>query len=460
MAKKLWGGRFSASTHKAVEKFSHSFSFDRRLARFDLLGSIAHARMLGKTGIIPRSDSEKLVRGLSSLLKAHDQGKLKLDPSAEDVHTAIQTTLARKEGRAAERLHTARSRNDQVVTAFRLYCKSVLAETIGAVTRLQKAILAQAEQAGNLVMPGYTHIRHAQPLTAGHLFVSYVVMLERDKERLTGALQRTDELPLGSGALTGSGLPIDRDYVARELGFARVAENSVDAVTERDFAAETLGAFSILGLHLARIAEDLMLWSTSEFGFIRFGEQMLTGSSMMPQKQNPDFLELTRAGSAKISGDLSAMLALLKGLPSGYQRDLQLDKEIFFGAADRLEGMLAVITAGFGAIRWNRARIAGQLADESLYATDLAEYLVAKGVSFAEAHRAVGKLLTYADREGVSLRALPLKTLRRFSAGFDQSLHKLLDPIGSVRRKKSFGSTNPSLVAKAIRRWKKKLGKT
>jgi argininosuccinate lyase len=457
MKKKLWGGRFSTGTDDAVEKFSHSLSFDRRLARYDILGSIAHARMLGKTRIIPAADSKRLVSGLQALLKEAARGKLRLDESSEDIHTAIQLALEKKAGASVERLHSARSRNDQVVTAFRLYSKEKLRELIAAVTQLQKKILAQADATKNLVMPGYTHIRHAQPLVVGHLLVSYVVMLERDKERLQGALSRIDELPLGSGALTGSGLPIDRAFVAKQLGFARVAENSVDAVTERDFAAEILSVASILGLHLSRIAEDLMLWSTAEFGFVQFGEQMLTGSSMMPQKQNPDFLELTRAGSAKVLGDLSGMFALLKALPSGYQRDLQLDKEILFGGIDRIEGMLAVMTAGFGALHWNKRSLNTQLNDESLYATDLAEYLVAKGESFAQAHKAVGKLLSYADKKGIALKSVPLGTLQGFSKRFDKKFYGLLDPAVSVRRKKSAGSTNPAQVAQAIRRWKTKL---
>ncbi len=452
--RKLWGGRFSQPTAKVVERFTHSLSVDRRLARQDLLGSIAHARMLGKRKIIPAADSRILVRTLQGLLKNLDRGRLNLDRSAEDIHTAIQLLVEKKAGTAARRLHTARSRNDQVVTALRLWAKEKVSQLEQGIAQLQKAILTQAGKSHRLIMPGYTHLRHAQPVLVAHLLLSYLPALERDRRRLHSARERLDELPLGSGALTGTGLPIDRASVARELGFARVLENSVDAVTARDFVAEILSVLAILSVNLSRIAEDLILWSTSEFGFLSFDERLLTGSSMMPQKQNPDFLELVRGGTARVIGNLTGILVLLKGLSSGYQRDLQGDKDLLFEAADRAEGMLAVMTAGFQGIRWNRKRMEQQLSDESIYATDLAEYLVSKGVPFTQAHRAVGQLLSFADRQGTSIRRLPLSTLRRFEPCFGSDVYRLLDPAKSVARKRSAGSTNPSQVAQAIRRWK------
>ncbi len=456
MKKKLWGGRFTRPTDRAVERFTHSLSVDRRLARYDLLGSIAHARMLGKTSIIPRKESQQLVRTLQILLSNLERGKLRIDPAAEDIHSAIQSLVEKKAGPAAQRLHTARSRNDQVVTSFRLYCAEEAENLRKSIRSVQKEILHQAEAVQQIILPGYTHLRHAQPVLLSHLLLSYLEMLQRDQDRLCSArCQTMEELPLGSGALAGTGLPIDRRMVARELGFSGLKENSIDAVTDRDFAVELLSALSLLSVHLSRIAEELILWSTAEFGFLRFDERLLTGSSMMPQKQNPDFLELARAGSARIIGNLSAMLTLLKGLPSGYQRDLQLDKEILFEALDRAEGMLAVLSVGFHGIRWNRQAMATQLKDESLYATDLAEYLVAKGVPFAEAHRAVGQLLAHADRTKTSLKNLPLATYRKFSAVFGRDAVRLLDPAASVRRKRSAGSTNPAEVARQIRRWKK-----
>lgn len=458
-SKKLWGGRFSRPTSEVIERFTHSLSVDGRLARQDLLGSIAHAKMLGQARIIPRADASRLVRTLQKLLREQGRGKLKLDPSAEDVHTAIQSLIASKAGAAAERLHSGRSRNDQVVTDLRLYCKEKIAAVSGQVLQLQRRVLAEAERAEGLLMPGYTHIRHAQPVMVSHILLSYLPALQRDRERLRDAARRVDELPLGSGALTGSGLPLNRAAVARSLGLSRVMESSVDGVTSRDFAAEFLFDLSMLGVHLSRISEDFMLWSTSEFGFVRFDESVLTGSSMMPQKQNPDFLELTRAGCARLAGNLSAMLSLLKGLPSGYQRDLQLDKPILFEGIDQAEGMLEALTLGLKGLKWDREALARQLRDESLYATDLAEYLVAKGVSFAQAHRAVGRLLSHVASRRAPLRTLPLADYRRFSPAFGPDARRLLDPNVSVRRKRSAGSTNPDMVRQAIRRWKTQLRK-
>ncbi|MBI3615998.1 MAG: argininosuccinate lyase [Candidatus Omnitrophica bacterium] len=457
--KKLWGGRFKRPTAQAIERFTHSLSVDQRLARVDLLGSLAHAKMLGKTGIILRADSQKLVRALQSLLKDLDRGRFRPDPSAEDIHTAIQLALERKMGQTAQRLHTARSRNDQVVTSLRLFCKEKLREIQGLIQQLQKQILAQAKKSGKLILPGCTHLRHAQPVLIGHHLLSYLSMLQRDRQRLQEALQRSDELPLGSGALAGTGLPIDRAYVARQLGFSRVMENSIDGVSDRDFVVEILGALGLLAVHLSRIAEDLILWSTAEFGFVWFDETLLTGSSMMPQKQNPDFLELVRGGSARVIGNLTGILTLLKGLPTGYQRDLQNDKEFLFEALDRTEGMLTVLAHGFQGLHWNKKNLDSQLRDESLYATDLAEYLVAKGVSFTQAHRAVGKLLSYAEGQGSRLRSLPLAAFHRFSPAFDQKVYRLLDPLASVQRKRSVGSTHPQRVALSIRRWKTALNR-
>ncbi|MBI3322210.1 MAG: argininosuccinate lyase [Candidatus Omnitrophica bacterium] len=467
--KKLWGGRFSRPTSGTIERFTHSLAVDGRLARADLLGSIAHAKMLGQARIIPRADSAKLVRSLQGLLRELDRGRLKLDPSSEDVHSAVHSLLLKKAGKAGERLHSGRSRNDQVVTDLRLYCREKAAAIGGQVRELQRRILAEAERARDLAMPGYTHLRHAQPVLVAHALLAYLPALQRDRERLADATRRIDELPLGSGALTGSGLPLNRAATARSLGFAGVMENSIDAVTSRDFAAELLFVLTMLSVHLSRISEDMILWSTAEFGFLKFDERTLTGSSMMPQKQNPDFLELTRGGCARMAGNLSAMLTLLKGLPSGYQRDLQLDKEILFEGMDKVEGMLEALTVGLKGLTWNKRALNCQLEDESLYATDLAEYLVGKGVPFAEAHRAVGRLLAYSAATGRPIRArkthsgekparrLDLATLRRFSPAFGPDALRLIDSAASVRRKRSAGSTNPAMVRAALRRWRRKL---
>lgn len=454
---KLWGGRFAGHTDPAVERFTHSLQVDIRLAPYDLQGSIAHARMLGKTGIIPKSDARRIVSTLKRMLKAAKQNRLALDPQAEDVHTAIQWALERKVGAAAARLHTGRSRNDQVVTALRLYAKDHLRALDRALTDLQRAILRAARRAGDRIMPAYTHLRHAQPVLAAHVLLSYLEALARDRERLASALRRTDVCPLGSGAGTGTGLPIDRAFTARALGFSRQAANSIDAVTDRDFAAEILSNLALTAIHLSRIAEDLLLWSTAEFGFVRLDERWLTGSSMMPQKQNPDFLELIRAGSARVAGNAGGFWMLLKGLSTGYQRDLQGDKAPFFEAFDQTERMVRLLAGGFGVLRWMPENLQRQTADETLYATDLAEYLVERGVPFAEAHRAVGRLFAHADRNGGSARALPLSVWKRFSPRFGADALRLLDAGVSVRRKRSAGSTRPVEVARAIKRWERLL---
>lgn len=453
--KKLWGGRFSKKSSKVAERFSHSLQTDQRMAREDLLASRAHARMLGQSGIIPKKDAAKLVQTITSLLHSFDQGRLRWNPASEDIHTAIQSLIAQKAGAATQRLHTARSRNDQVVTSFRLHCATQAAALDQLVLDLQRKLLSQARAAGSLVMPGYTHWRHAQPVLVAHVLLSYVEMLQRDRGGLSCARQSAiHELPLGSGALTGTSLPINRNSVAKELGFTGIKQNSIDGVTDRDFAAYLLSTLSLLGVHLSRIAEEWILWSSAEFGFLSFDEGMLTGSSMMPQKQNPDFLELIRANAARLIGDQTALLTLLKGLPSGYSRDLQLDKEIVFGALDRAAGMVEVLAEGASGIKWNKAALAQQLKDESLYATDLAEYLVKKGLAFTQAHEAVGRLLTYADRAGKKLSQLPLQTFQKYSPAFGRDVLKLFNPAVSVYLKRSAGSTGMSEVAKQLHRWK------
>jgi argininosuccinate lyase len=302
-----------------------------------------------------------------------------------------------------------------------------------------------------------THLRHAQPVGLSHLLLSYLAALQRDRGRLSDALSRMDESPLGSAALVGTGLAIDRAFVAKRLGFAGPTANSIDGVTDRDFVVELLSALALTGLHLARIAEDLILFSTEAFGYLRFDEKLLTGSSMMPQKQNPDFLELIRAGCARVSGHLAAGLTLFKGLPSGYQRDLQWDKVILFEALDQAQGMVELLTDGFGGLRWNEARMRLALEDQALYATDLAEYLAMKKIPWALAHRAVGRLLAHAQERGIPVARMPLKEIRRFSPAFGPDLYRLFDPRVSVARKRSFGSTSPKEVARAIRRWRRLL---
>lgn len=455
--KKLWGGGYRGQTSPAIERFTTSLHVDQRLALEDLEGSIAHAKMLGRCRIIPTGEAAKLVRGLDAVRRDWLAGKVPMDPSAEDIHSVLHAALEHKIGAAAQRLHTARSRNDQVITDTRLYSLRAARRIADGIQQLQRAIVRTAAKHRALVVPGYTHLQHAQPVLWAHQLLAYCEALERDRQRAVAAADRLDELPLGSGALTGTTLPIDRRYVAKLLGFRRVAANSVDAVTDRDGLLELLAVFAILGIHLARIAEDLILWVSPEIGFATLDERLCTGSSMMPQKQNPDFLELSRAGAGKLIGALTGLLAICKGLPSGYNRDLQLDKEHLFAAIDTVTGMLEVLTEGIGGVIVQRARIAAALRDEALYATDLAEYLVAKGVPFAQAHRAVGELMGYCRQHQRQPSELTVATLRQFSPQFTEEVHRLFNPERSVARKRSLGSTHPRLVAQQLRQWQRRV---
>lgn len=453
MTRKLWGGGYRHKTSPTIERFTASILVDQRLAPEDLEGSRAHALMLGRCRIIPRAEAQRLVKGLEQVRRDWVAGKIAVDPAAEDIHSVLHAALERKVGPTAQYLHTARSRNDQVITDTRLYSVRAARRLAAAVRALQQAIVQTAAKHRTLVVPGYTHLQHAQPVLWAHWLLSYCEQLERDHQRLLAAADRLDELPLGSGALTGTGLPIDRVFVARELGFARVSANSMDAVGDRDGLLELLAALGILGIHLSRIAEDLLLWVHSEIGFLALDERLCTGSSMMPQKHNPDFLELTRAEAGALIGTLTGFLAVCKGLPSGYNRDLQMDKAHLFRAVDAAGGMLAVLAEGFYGLTVQRARIEQALQDDALYATDLAEYLVARRVPFAQAHRAVGELMGYCRRRRHRPSELTLATFRRFSPAFAADVQRLFDPAASVARKRSFGSTQPTLVARQLQRW-------
>lgn len=457
MTKKLWGGGYRRTTAPIIERFTASIAVDQRLALEDLEGSRAHAAMLGRRRIIPKAAAARLVRGLDAVRRDWLAGKITVHPSAEDIHSVLQAALARKIGPAAQYLHTARSRNDQVITDTRLYSVRAARRLADAARELQRAIVRTAGRHDTLIVPGYTHLQHAQPVLWAHWLLSYCEALERDRQRLTAAADRLNELPLGSGALTGTSFSIDRAFVAKQLGFARVSANSMDAVTDRDGLLEVMSSLVLLGIHLSRIAEDLLLWVHSDISFLKLDERLCTGSSMMPQKQNPDFLELTRAECGTLIGTLTGFLAVCKALPSGYNRDLQVDKAHLFRAVDAATGMLAVLTEGFRGLTIRRDRIAAALQDEALYATDLAEYLVAHGVPFAHAHRAVGELMGYCRRHRQRPSDLPLAALRRFSPAFQANVRSLFNPAVSVARKRSAGGTAPRLVARQLRRWTQRL---
>ena len=457
MTRKLWGGRFTKATDPLVERYTSSISVDYRLARYDVIGSIAHAKMLGRCRIIPASGSRKLVQGLTRILRAIETGRWRPDPDAEDIHTQVQQMLERGIGPVARTLHTARSRNDQVSLDLRLYCREAVAELSHAIRELQRSLVRFAAAHRRVVIPGYTHLQRAQPVLLAHHLLAYVEMLARDDERLHDARTRIDVLPLGAGALAGTSLPIDRRYVAKLLGFPRVAANSMDAVSDRDFVLELVSVLATLGVHLSRLAEDLILWATEEFGILELDDAVATGSSLMPQKKNPDVLELVRGQAGVMLGELVAVFTMMKGLPLAYNRDLQWDKRAVFGAVEAGHDALSVLARVMRHVRVRAANLPRLLASDALCATDLAEYLVERGVAFAEAHEIVGKVVAYAEGRGRRLRTLRLGELQRFSSRFDSGALDVVNPARSVERKRGIGSTNPREVARALARWTKRL---
>lgn len=455
--KKMWGGRFNKKTDPLVESFTSSIGYDYKLARYDVLASIAHAKMLGKTKIIPLKDSGKIVRGLESILTQITKGSFTFSKKAEDIHTNIQNALEKKIGRIAEKLHTARSRNDQVVTDLRMYAKEEIKALQLKIKDLQLALIGFAKKNIETIIPGLTHLQHAQPVTVAHQLSSYLEMLERDKKRLNDAYQRCNILPLGSAALAGTSLPIDRKLVAKLLGFSKVSNNSIDAVSDRDFVVEILAGLSILSMHLSRMAEDFILWMSSEFAFLKLDDAYSTGSSLMPQKKNPDVLELTRANTGAIYGNLISILTIMKGLPLSYNRDMQLDKAPLFNSIESLSANLEVLSELIKSAKIDQNQALILSCDELLCATDLVEYLVKKGVAFKQAHNMVGKAVAFALRRKVFLSEIPLQQWQRFSGHFKNDLFKLLSSKVSVNAKKSFGGTSPQSVKRQLADWQRRL---
>ncbi|MDO8662270.1 MAG: argininosuccinate lyase [Candidatus Omnitrophota bacterium] len=457
MSKKLWGTRFSKQTNALTNKFTSSISFDQRLAKYDCLGSIAHAKMLGKQRIIPKADSALMVKGLNSILQDLKGGKFKFDLGAEDIHSNIQEALVKKIGKAAFKLHTARSRNDQIALDIKMYIKDEIDNLEGLISELQKAILKLAKKNSEVIIPGYTHLQVAQCVLLAHHLLAYIEGLERDKQRLLDAKARLDVMPLGACAFSGTSLPIDRSYVARELGFKNVTANSIDSVSDRDFIIEALAALSILSVHLSRMAEDLILWSTKEFSFIDIDFSFCTGSSIMPHKKNPDILELIRGSVGKIQGDLSSVLILMKGLPSSYNRDLQLDKPPLFDAIDTVKDILEIFVALFENIVIEKEAIAGRLGDEALFSVDVVEYLIKKGISYREAHDIVGSMVRDCLDKGRKISCLSEKELNKYSPKLKTDVKKILNAWVSVNLKQSYGGTGFTQVNLQLKRWKRLL---
>jgi argininosuccinate lyase len=448
--KNLLRGRFKAPRLPEVEAFSASLPFDRRLFRHDILGSIAHAKMLAKVGLITSAEAREIAAGLLVIEREITDGRFRFDVADEDIHLAIERRLTEKIGAAGGKLHTARSRNDQVALDFRLYLRDEIAEIIALVRGLRAVLIKVARGNVDTVMPGYTHLQRAQPVSLAHHLLAYVEMLGRDRERLEQTLDRTDVMPLGAGAMAGTTLPIDRRMVARELGFRRIAENSIDAVSDRDFAVDLLAAIALIAVHLSRMSEELILWTSSEFGFAELPDEFSTGSSMMPQKKNPDLLELIRGKSGRIIGDLMAMLTILKGLPLAYNSDLQEDKERVFDAIDTIKPALDLVTKLWPRIRFNRAVMRAAAGGFAL-ATDLAEYLVALGVPFREAHEAVGSLVRDTVAANRSIAELTLADLHRYDSRFGPDAIEALNAESSMRARTLVGGPAPETVRRRLK---------
>ena len=442
--------RFARGRLPEVEAFTASLPFDRRLYRHDILGSIAHARMLARVGLIRTSEARAIERGLGQIEQEIDSGKFRFVISDEDVHLAIERRLIAKIGEAGRKLHTARSRNDQVALDLRLYLRDEIQNVDELIRVLRASLIRVARRNLDTTMPGYTHLQRAQPVSLAHHVLAYVEMLERDRERFAQALARTNVMPLGAGALAATTLPIDRKMVARELGFKQLAHNSMDAVSDRDFAVDFLSAAALLAVHLSRMSEELILWTSSEFGFAVLPDEFSTGSSMMPQKKNPDLAELIRGKTGRVIGDLMAMLTTLKGLPLAYNSDLQEDKERVFDALDTIKPALDLMAKLWAALRFDRAamrRAAGGFA----LATDLAEYLVARGVPFREAHEIIGALVRETADSGRTLEELSLAELRRYSHAFAADALSVLDADHSVARRSVTGGPAPRTIQKRIK---------
>ena len=438
---------------KTTEEFIGSFAYDNRLAPYDIQGSIAHALMLGKRHIIPANSVKKIVRGLESILEDLKKGwKL---PFEEDIHFAIERELIRRTGDHGKMLHTGRSRNDQVITDVLLYVKDQFRLIIREIVLLEKALIEISESHRDVVMPGFTHLQHAQPVLFAHHMLAYAWMLERDKGRFKDALKRADVMPLGSAALAGTSFPIDRAMTAKLLGFSAISENSIDATGSRDVIVELVAASSILMSNLSRLAEELIIWSSSEFSFIQLATEFTSGSSIMPQKRNPDVAEIIRGETGRVYGDLIALLTILKGLPLSYNRDLQEDKPPLFDAADTLMGCLSVMAPMIRTMKVNTASLKRWCDVGFLAATELADYLAEKGVPFRAAHGVVREVVRYCKEKGVRFDQLSISELRQFHKKFDTNALELLTPEKVVRAKTSYGGTSPASVRRQIEKLKK-----
>jgi argininosuccinate lyase len=451
---KLWGGRFTQPTDKFVEEFTASIKFDKRLYRHDIRGSVAHARMLGRQGIIPPEDTEAIVGGLQDILGRIESGSFDFSVSLEDIHMNIEAQLTQKIGEAGKRLHTGRSRNDQVALDIRLYLRDEIAEISGYLDLLIDSLLFKAEKHLGVIMPGYTHLQTAQPVLFSHYMLAYVEMFKRDRGRMEDCLKRLNVLPLGSGALAGTTFPIDREYVAELLEFPEVTRNSLDAVSDRDFSLEFLSSAAILMMHLSRFSEELIIWSTSEFRFIELSDSFCTGSSIMPQKKNPDVPELVRGKTGRVYGNLVALLTVMKALPLAYNKDMQEDKEPLFDTVDTVKGSIRIFAEMIREMRLNSDRMRAAAGGGFSVATDVADYLVRKGMPFRDAHEVVGKAVRYCIESKKELQELALAEWRGFSGSIEEDIMAAITLEASVNARSTTGGTALERVREEIERAK------
>ena len=453
----LWGGRFSEPSADDLRRLNDSIDFDRALYAEDIEGSIVYARALADAGVIATDEAETIVAGLGRIKQEFKSDRFELAEGDEDIHTAVERRLIELVGDVGGKLHTGRSRNDQVATDFRLWTMRAADRLAAALRHLQATIVSVAEGHTETIMPGYTHMQPAQPITAAHWLMSFFWMLERDLDRLQAASARMAICPLGSGALAGTPFAIDRQKIAEDLGFAAASENSLDAVSDRDFVADMLYVMANCAVHLSRLAEDILVYSNPAFGFITLDDRYSTGSSLMPQKRNADPMELMRGKTGRLIGKLAGFLTTLKGLPSGYNKDLQEDKEALFDAFETMEELLPVVTATIKSLRINREAMEAALTDD-LLATDLADYLVRKGAPFRQSHHLVGEVVRAAAERGERLSQLPPSALKRISASFGDDMSQVFDFKRSIRQRDAYGGTAPEAVRKQIARAKARLG--
>ncbi|HEX5271650.1 MAG TPA: argininosuccinate lyase [Gemmataceae bacterium] len=457
MSQKTWGGRFSGATDNRVEAFTESISFDRRLYRHDVRAGQAHARMLAEVGLLTADEAEQIAAALDAIAGEIDRGEFTFSIGLEDIHTHIERALIERLGDLGRKLHTGRSRNDQVVTDVKLWVRDAIDDLDGRLKELQRALLASAERDRDVILPGYTHMQRAQPVLAAHYFLAYVEKYERDRGRLADCRRRVNVLPLGAAALAGTSLPIDRESVRRQLGFESVAANSLDVSSDRDFLLEFLFDLSVIALHLAGWAEEWVLWTTTEFNFLDLPDAFCTGSSIMPHKKNPDVLELIRGKSARVAAALQQMMLLVKGLPLAYNRDLQEDKPALFDAFDTVSASLELAAALVRETRFRREVIASRLEDGFLDATTLMEYLVAQGLPMRSAHEAVGKLVRLCLERRCRLADLTPDVYEALRPGLGAGVYQVLGVVNALKAFRSAGSTAPAEVAKQVDAWHERL---